>query len=399
MLLTLTVLVRPLLRKQGSAPVGKGHDVQIYRDQLEGIGSDLARGVLSPSEAAATRSEIARRLLKAADAQAAGNPDTTLASPAIALLVALLVAVSGIGLYAQLGSPFQPGQPLVQRRAEQAALRANRPDQDMAEQDHAEAQKRNPDLARPQPDPGDLALADQLAAALATRPDDLRGHELLANSLTQLGQMAAARQAQAQVLRLKGANASGQDYLLLGEIMIGAAGGYVSPEAETALAEGLGRAPKDPRGRYFSGLALAQGGRPDLAYQLWTGLLEEGPEDAPWIAPIRAGIGEIAAAAGKPVPDINARPGPDAAALDAAGAMAPKDRDAMIRSMVEGLAARLDSDGGTAAEWAQLIRAWGVLGEVGNASAAWSTAQEIFAGDATALALLLNAAQAAQVAN
>ena len=47
------------------------YDMQVHRDQLREIDADLARGVLSEAEAAATRLEVSRRLLAAADAEAA----------------------------------------------------------------------------------------------------------------------------------------------------------------------------------------------------------------------------------------------------------------------------------------------------------------------------------------
>ena len=51
--------------------------------------------------------------------------------------------------------------------------------------------------------------------------------------------------------------------------------------------------------------------------------------------------------------------------------MSADDRRAMIAGMVTGLADRLATEGGPAPDWAQLIVAYGVLGEI-------ETAQEIF---------------------
>ena len=41
--------------------------------------------------------------------------------------------------------------------------------------------------------------------------------------------------------------------------------------------------------------------------------------------------------------------------------MSPAERQAMIESMVQGLAARLDQDGGDLAGWLKLVRAYSVL--------------------------------------
>jgi cytochrome c-type biogenesis protein CcmH len=180
--------------------------------------------------------------------------------------------------------------------------------------------------------------------------------------------------------------------------MIIAAKGYVSGEAEEALANALKANATSPRARYYSGLALAQNGRPDVAYRMWIGLLEEGPEDAPWMPLIRGQIGPVARAAGINTADFDA-PGPSADDVEAASQMSSTDRAEMIRGMVAGLAERLATEGGTPNEWARLIRAYGTLGETGKASVIWNEARETFADNADALAVLLEAAQAAEVAN
>jgi cytochrome c-type biogenesis protein CcmH len=66
--------------------------------------------------------------------------------------------------------------------------------------------------------------------------------------------------------------------------------------------------------------------------------------------------------------------------------------------MVEQLAGRLASEGGTAAEWAQLITALGVLGDLDRAKAIYEEAATAFAGREADLALLREAAAAAGAA-
>ena len=78
--------------------------------------------------------------------------------------------------------------------------------------------------------------------------------------------------------------------------------------------------------------------------------------------------------------------------------MAPEDREAMIRGMVEGLASRLANDGGTGAEWAQLITALGVLGETERARGIWAEAQDVFAASPSDLETVAAAARQAGVA-
>ena len=62
--------------------------------------------------------------------------------------------------------------------------------------------------------------------------------------------------------------------------------------------------------------------------------------------------------------------GPSAADVAAAEEMSQGDRDAFIRSMVEGLAARLEEEPSDIEGWMRLIRAYTVLGEDEAASTA-----------------------------
>jgi len=231
---------------------------------------------------------------------------------------------------------------------------------------------------------------------MRSRPHDIEGLRLLSVHLPRIGEWAEAARVRARLVGLLGADAAGADHADLAEALIVAAGGYVSPMAEAALETGMRRDPTDPRLRYYAGHALLQEGRPDLTWGLWTRLLEEGPEDAPWIAPIRARIDALAAALGRPAPGLpgpgTPAPGPDAADIAAAAGMSEAERGAMIASMVDGLAARLEADGGPAEEWSRLIRAYGVLGRQDEARAALNSARAAFAGDAAALALLTAAA-------
>jgi len=141
-----------------------------------------------------------------------------------------------------------------------------------------------------------------------------------------------------------------------------------------------------------------QTGRPDRSFGLWRALLENGPQDAPWIPYLRENIATVAALAGVDYAPPAALPGPSAADMAAASEMSAEDRAAMIRTMVEGLETRLGAEGGEAAEWARLIGALGVLGEGDRARAAWEAARKAHAADAAALAEIDAAAQGAGIA-
>lgn len=370
-----------------------GADVAVYRAQLAEVDRDLARGVIREDEAARLSNEISRRLL-AADAEAQGAAATARRSSPLALAGLGLVLVAGsLGLYAVLGAPGYPDLPLAERLARADERAANRPGQ-------AEAEAEVPPRPAPEVDADFAALMDKLRTAVAERPDDVQGLRLLARNEATLGNFAAAHAAQARVVEALGDGARAQDYLALGEMMVLAAGGYVSPEAEAALNAALARAPDNGAALYYIALSRWQTGRPDLAFRIWEALLRRGPEDAPWIAPIRAQIGDAARLAGMPYDPPAAAPaprGPSAEDVEAASEMSDEDRAEMIRGMVSGLSDRLATEGGPPQDWARLIGAYGVLGELERARAIHAEALEIFAGDEQALALIREAGTRAGV--
>ncbi len=376
----------PLFRGGGRAERRASYDLQVHRDQLREVEADLARGTLSAEEAAATRIEVSRRLLAAADTaevEQANAAAPRRVSRTVAAAATAALALAAFALYGWLGGDGRPDAPLAPRLAEAAAERAARPSQAEAEATVAARGDAPPPVAaRAQ----DLELIDRLQAALKTRPDDLQGHRLLAQSLAGLGNWAPARAAQAQVVTLLGDKATARDLVDLAELSILAAGGYVSPEAEAALSRALVLDPRDQVGRYYSALTLMQGGRPDLAYRIWSGLVDEGPADAPWMEGAQAGAAEAARQAGIAPPAGGA--GPTAADVDAAQALPAEQRQAMIEGMVTQLSERLATQGGPPADWAQLIRSLGVLGRRDEAAAILAEARQKNAGDAAGLALI-----------
>ncbi|MEM9013196.1 MAG: c-type cytochrome biogenesis protein CcmI [Pseudomonadota bacterium] len=405
-LVTVLLLLRPLLRGRGMARARAAYDLDIYRDQLREIESDLARGVVTEAEAETSRAEISRRLLAAAAeaerAEAAGPAPVAATRFAVAA-VALLMIGGGYGVYSAIGAPDQPDLPRAARLAELDAAWAARPDQAAAE---AEMAGRPSPGTPPEDDPRLAeyrALVDQVAAIVAERPNDRDGHRLLASALARLGRLEEARAALDRAIVLAGPEVTGAELATRAELMIQAAGGYVSPEAEAAIEEALSVDPEEPAARYYQGLAMAQAQRPDRAYAIWLALYRDSGPDAPWLPALRRDLPSVAAAISMPLPDdittAATRPGPSAADIAAAEAMTVEERAAMVRSMVERRASKLAEVGGPPVEWAELIRALGVLEERGRASAIWREAQEVFAGDPGALALLRAAAREAEVAN
>jgi cytochrome c-type biogenesis protein CcmH len=241
-----------------------------------------------------------------------------------------------------------------------------------------------------------------LREIVAQRPDDLQGHQLLMRNEAALGNYAAAWRAQERVVTLRGGAVDVDEIALQADLMIRAAGGFVSPEAEQVLARALQMDPRHRQTRYFTGLMFLQNDRPDRTFQVWSQLWTDSRAGDPWAPFLERQLPDVAFLAGEhryEMPPLRgAEPGPDAAALEAAQDMSPEERSQMVRGMVDGLAARLATDGGPAADWARLIRALGVLGETERASAILAEAQQVFASNAADLGLLSAAAQAAGIA-
>ena len=111
------------------------------------------------------------------------------------------IAIMGLGLiggslaiYTQIGAPGYGDLALADRLALADAARENRPSQEDAEASLPAQQERD-DLS-----PDFVSLMQQLRETVAGRPDDLRGHELLARNEASIGNFTAGYTAQARVL-------------------------------------------------------------------------------------------------------------------------------------------------------------------------------------------------------
>lgn len=366
-------LVLPLIARR-ERQSDRGQARSIYIDQLAEVDRDLTRGVIDAAEAERVRTEIARRLL-AADRD---EPATTSDAPRRATVVTTGLAIAAIiggtfGLYHAVGSPGYGDQPRAARIAASDEMRATRPSQAEAEAQVAAFVAAN----RIVPPPEIQTVVDDLRAALAENPDDLAGWQVLTDFETRTGNLAAAAAAMAQVIRIKGDTATADDLVGLVDRMVFSAQGYVSPEAEAVLDRIAALAPDNLGLLYYAGLLYAQTDRADLAFELWRRVIENGG-DSLHARLARDGIADVAWLSGRDYtpPDT---PGPSAGDVAAAADMAPEDREAMIRGMVEQLSGRLATQGGTAEEWARLITSLGVLGESTQAGAIWAEAQGVFA--------------------
>jgi cytochrome c-type biogenesis protein CcmH len=282
-------LLWPFLRRSAAEAARAEYDLAIYRDQLSEIERELARGVIGAAEAAAARTEIARRMLAADAARGDAASPGGVASgsrrgvPAWAALVALAVPLLALALYLATGAPELPGRPLAERPA--------------APSDDPSAREIE-------------GLARELAQRLESRPDDVAGWALLARTYGTLGRYEAALGAWRRVRAL--APDDPQFAAPFAETLVQVAGGMVTPAARAAFEQTLAAEPFDPRALFYRGLAEAQAGENRAALQSWTDLIHVSPPDAPWLAVVRARRAETAAHARIDVATL--KPSPEAEA-------------------------------------------------------------------------------------
>jgi len=329
----------PLTRQ--ARTLRSGSDLAVYRDQLEEVRRDHAAGRIGDNEAEAAQVEVSRRLLAAADAEAAQAG--TMPAPgshrrAVALAALLVVSFGSAGTYLTLGSPTLPGQPLASR------------------------------------DPGQSidGMIAQVEGHLARNPNDGRGWEVIAPVYLRLGRVEDAIKARRNALALNGETSERQAGL--GEALVAASDGRLTPEARKSFARAVELDGGNIKARYFLGVAAEQDGQPAAAVEIWRAMLAGAPADAPWAEFIRQEVTRVSGAPG-------AGAGPSADDVAAASRLAPDQQIAMVQTMVTRLADRLQRDGSDLEGWLRLVRSYMVLGDRDKALAAVGDARRALASE------------------
>jgi cytochrome c-type biogenesis protein CcmH len=248
-----------------------------------------------------------------------------------------------LGIYLPLGSPRLPDFPLA-------------------------ARSRAPDA---QPLDGLVAQVEQ---HLEKDPTDGRGWSVLAPVLLRLGRYDDAVRAFRNAITYGGESAERRADL--GEALAGAAGGVVTTEAKGEFERALVLNADEVKASYFLGLAAEQDGRKADAAKIWHAMLDKAAPDAPWRSLVQAALSRV----GGPV-----APALSDQTIAAAQNMNGGDRDAMIRGMVERLAAKLKQNGDDVDGWLRLVRAYLVMGEREKAMSALADARQAVANDSERL--------------
>lgn len=313
-----------------------------FRLVLAGIDADLANGKLGEPEAAAAKGELAREMLRQqADAGARAKPKAEISRSTVATFLGA-VAILSLVIYWTLGSPDLPSQPLAGR---------------------TEAVAQNIDLP---------AAIARIEKQLAATPDDLRGWSVIAPVYLQTGKYPEAEHAYRRVIELGGGTADVQT--ALAEALMLQANGSAQGEALSLLQSAAASDPTNVLSRLYIAAELTRSGQYDEAVKAWDAALALSKGDEGWVTAANEGR---AVALNKGV-------------VPAGGA--PAVTNQAIAAMVEGLATRLDTQGGSIEEWTQLVRAYVVLKDLTKAQAAYDDAIKAYPkafdrGDLDAVAL------------
>jgi cytochrome c-type biogenesis protein CcmH len=340
-----------ILRRAARASVaGAGADstLPLYQRQLSEIDDLADRGLIAADERRSAHAEAARRLLSAAES---AGPTWTASAISRPVLVALAVLgpVAALGLYLGFGSPGYGDQPYAQRLDQ---WRAAPPTQ----------------LDAPQ-------MAAVLRSVTAERPADPEPYRFLAIAEMASGDAPAAARALREALRL--APERPDLWASLGEALMMAAEGEVTPQAAAAFQRALERDPKAAAARFHLARGQIEAGEVEAGLAVWRALLADLPAADPRRAVLQTAIADVAAGPRQPAPSAAAEIG------------APQ-----IAAMVEGLAARLAADPDDAQGWVRLVRSYAVLGDVARRDAALTQAKARYADNPQILRELAQAAAA-----
>ena len=259
-------LVRPLLRSVPQAGVSSQRlNADIYRDQLEALERDLARGGISPADYESTRDELQLRLLDDTDEpdSAPVNRSTEfLTAKRVALVVALLIPLGGVGFYYALGAP----------------------------------QAIDPVSAKKQDEDKIATMVAGLAAKLKANPDNPKGWVMLARSYKVLGRMQEAEEAY-----LKAGKFIDTDPDLLADfadLLAVRAGDNLDGKPLALVKQALALNPLHPMSLMLAATGAYRQGNYAAAVNYWEKLLPMMDPESPEMAQLQADIADARAKGG-----------------------------------------------------------------------------------------------------
>jgi cytochrome c-type biogenesis protein CcmH len=355
-------VTRPLLAPEQADAGANDSELAVYRDQLSEIEAERAQGLLAGPEAEGARVELARRLIqRSEEKQRAGAGHFTAARARQAVVyAAAALPVLGIALYLVVGSPQLPARPYAARI----------------------------DLPVDQATAADLVA--RVEAHLRANPEDGRGWDVLAPVYLRMGDYTQAADAFQKAARLLGESPKRLAGFARALIMV--QNGVVNEPARKAYERLLALDPQSIEPKVWLAIAREQDGDLKGAEGEYRTLLAGAEE--PWKGLLETRLQAVSERTGgagagvKPASDPAAGSTmPDATAGYPPG-KSPAERDAFINKMVEGLAARLKTNGKDLEGWMRLVRSYMVLGRRQDAVSALASARGEFSSDQNSLAEL-----------
>ena len=372
-LAVLALLLVPVLKGGREVRARVDYDIVVYRSQLAEIDQEIEEGLLSSEQAEAARTEVHRRMLAAEDAELkaplrlfGGNRISRLGA---AVVIAVVLPLGALALYAVLGSPSLPGKPYLWR-------------------------------VHNDPQFASSAIGEKLMAEVQANPT-AAGFEQLGRAFFAARQYEQAAAAYRHATQMGATDAV--TWSEFGEALVMSASGSVVPEAITAFSNAITAEPKSERSRFYLGLAEAQIGNLRQAVAIWRDLEKTSDPAAPWMPMLRehiaayakqggfdpasvppsppdvkamgaamAAMGKAMAANGGAAPAMTPPAATAPATAAQAGATMPTQpvRDPGAIAMVQRLADRMEKAPGDVAGWQRLAHVYLVIGEVAKARTA-----------------------------
>ena len=375
-------------------------DITACIDQLTELEKKTAAGTIDGNDADAARADIKRRILSAGRTQTLDRARLSLSKRNLAVVALAGIAILGsFGLYAwnndlantiasSLFGSRNSTSVVDQLAAATAALPAG-PFSQNQQQARPEGQR--------QANLGSVdEMIDRLVQRLKRNPKDVEGWRVLGWSYFNTDRFAESSAAYAKAIELSPNNVELRS--AYGEALVRAAAGNVTDEAKAVFERALQLNPADSRAHLFIGLSKEQAGDKMSALNDWIAILNHADSSEPWFADLmqranklgqdigvdvssllhRENVEATGGALGSADRGAAGKTGPTADDVRNAEAMAPTDRAAMIRGMVDGLAARLEQSPNDVEGWVKLIRSRKILGENDAAEEALHRALDIF---------------------
>jgi cytochrome c-type biogenesis protein CcmH len=280
----LASLAWPLLRPGADAgDQTAASNLRLLREQLAELDAERAAGTLDAEQHAVSRAELERRVLEETrDAETTIQPRPARAS---AIVLAVALPVTAVGLYARLGAP--EGLELAQ--------------------------------APPHATEADVeSLVQRLADRMQAQPDDPAGWALLGRAYARMQRWEPSRQAFAEAVK----RSPPEPQLLAdyADVLAMTQGQKLAGEPERLVMQALALDPEHPKALALAGSAAFERGDGAGALRHWERARAGAPPDSPFATGLDSSIAEARALAGQAAAPAAATAAAPAAPAASAGA-------------------------------------------------------------------------------